>query len=356
MAYWQTTGLQLECYPSVPEHVARPWDAADDYLAEQLDLDAPTLLINDRYGSLACAFHNHISWTDSACAAEARRQNLERNARPAGSVVHQLTAPLPEGIIQVVIKIPKNFEQLKDWLGQCQALLPDTTCYYLAGMAKHIPINWLQTLEANSSHYQQFRIVRKARLISLKQPAFDAQPELGYRHQQLQLQSLPGVFARKKLDIGSQVLLPHLSQIRSGLVCDLGCGNGLLGLSIKQQAPQTRVILTDDSYAAVLSARNNASSNQLEVEVRHGDALAAIDERPDWIVCNPPYHDGHKELTNTAVTMFRQSAQQLASGGKMMIVANRHLPYSAPLKRLFRSVNVLHQDSRFTIYLCAKPN
>ncbi len=54
MPVWETTGLTLSCHPPVPDHIALPWDAADDYLLTRVEpLD--TLTINDRYGALSCA-------------------------------------------------------------------------------------------------------------------------------------------------------------------------------------------------------------------------------------------------------------------------------------------------------------
>lgn len=354
MTHWKEADLQLSCFPEVPEHVARPWDAADEFIFHQVPRNKPTLIINDRHGALSCLFADHYNLVDSACALQAIATNRSQN-RITGNcqvVTHEREiSALPQ---QAVIKIPKNLDQLKFWLNICSEHLNNQADIWLAGMAKHIPVSWLQWLEAHCDGYEQFRIEKKARLIKLNNP-FDCQvKKQGYQFRSLTVDALPGVFSRNKLDIGSQVLLPHLEMISGGTIADVGCGNGLLSLVIKQQCPTARLIACDDSMLAIRSTADNASNNQLDIEVVHSNALDNVNEPLDWVVCNPPYHDGHKELTNIAATMFRHASEKLNAGGQLLVVANRHLPYEKMLQRLFPKVKILSRDSKFNVYLCQK--
>lgn len=356
MPHWEEADLRLECYPKVADNIARPWDAADEYLLRHTNKSVATLVINDRHGAQACLYPQQQNWIDSACAAIAIRQNLGRNKRtPANIELIHHEQSISGDALQVVIKIPKNLDQLKLWLYQCSLRLPAETEFWLAGMAKHIPISWLNWLEQHSQGYQQYRIEKKARLIRLKNPQCEEPKLTGYQHHRLTLTALPGVFARNKLDIGSSVLLPFLEQIDGKVICDLGCGNGLLALLIKQRRPEARVIATDDSKMATRAAEHNAKANQLTLEVRHGNALQQVPEPLDWVVCNPPYHDGHKELTNIAITMFRQAAKKLKPCGKLLLVANRHLPYKRELKKHFHKVELLSTDAKFVVFICSYP-
>ena len=52
--------------------------------------------------------------------------------------------------------------------------------------------------------------------------------------------------------------------------------------------------------------------------------------------------------------MFHESFHQLRSGGELLVVANRHLPYIKVLKRLFRNVELISDDKRFNIYRCIR--
>lgn len=361
MPKWNTTGLNLECFPPVPEHVAQPWDAADELLVSYALPAFNTLLINDRYGALWCAFAQQSSlqsWLDSACAVQASNLNATLNQLPEKiDVVQQLSEV--HMAQQVLIKVPKNFEQLQYWLQGLAQTLPESTTYYLAGMAKHWPVNWLQWLEQQASDYQQYPIQKKARLVRLKLAARKTpwvKEWQGYTSDQgLQFEALPGVFARERMDIGSRVLLQHVPTDLSGSLCDLGCGNGLLGLSLAKQFPITRLCLTDDSWVAVQSAQHNALKLGIDAEVVQGNSLADVTGTFDWIVCNPPFHDGHRQLTNIAQAMFRDSAARLNQDGKLLVIANRHLPYLGVLRALFAKVDSLGQDAKFSIYLAQRP-
>ncbi|MDP2608524.1 MULTISPECIES: methyltransferase [unclassified Oceanobacter] len=365
MAWWQATSLQLACFPAVPEQIARPWDSADEYLLDHLDRDAPTLLFNDRYGALSCALTQPVSWLDSACAQRASRDNRQRNSLELADEhwIHEASHLQNSQVQQVVIRLPKNFEQLRYWLQLCHQHLDHKTPLYLAGMAKHIPVRWLNWLEQHSAEYRQMPIQRKARLLQIRLPVSD--PGLrtwqGYTVGQLNIQALPGVFSRSNLDPGTAFLLHTLEDTRlalptfSGRLCDLGCGNGVLGLWLKQRQPELQLIQTDDYLPAVISAQHNAANAGLEVSCYHGHSLNTIREPLDWVVCNPPFHDGHKQLNNIANDMFRDAARQLQPDGNLLVVANRHLNYPPLLKRLFSQVQRISADQRFVIFWCQTP-
>src|SRR5690606_1304293 len=121
----------------------------------------------------------------------------------------------------------------------------------------------------------------------------------------------------------------------------------LLGLTLAKRHRIEHLILTDDSYLAVRSARHNAEIAGINADIRHGNCLSAVNETLDWVVCNPPFHDGHRELTNIATTMFTDSMQRLRQNGRLIVIANRHLPYLGLLKKLSGSVQSLGKDSRF---------
>ena len=71
---------------------------------------------------------------------------------------------------------------------------------------------------------------------------------------------------------------------------DLCCGSGCLGLSLKREMPECRVVLTDISSEAVALSRENRDLLGLECEIRQGDLLAPVaGETFDCIVTNPPY-------------------------------------------------------------------
>ncbi|MDF1764463.1 MAG: methyltransferase [Oleibacter sp.] len=364
MAHWSARDLKLECFPIVPSHVSLPWDAADDYLLEQIDLleeSNPTdiLILNDRYGALACALPSAHSWVDSFCGHQALSHNRQRNGLSFQPRLTHDQAFTLEGISHIVIRIPKDHDLLREQLSQVGQNYPDAEVW-LAGMAKHVPVSLLNWLENNAEQYQQLPIQRKARLIKLAGLKKFIQPTAiaGYSYNKLKLNAVPGVFGRHQIDLGARVMLQYLPQDLQGRVCDLGCGNGILALSVAQHCLQTNtlvnVIATDDSELAVISAKDNALRHGFDIDVRHGHSLSEVSETLDWVLCNPPFHDGHKQLTNIADVMFKDATRALKQDGQLLVVANRHLPYFPMLKRLFSRVDLISDDKRFNIYQCQR--
>jgi len=74
---------------------------------------------------------------------------------------------------------------------------------------------------------------------------------------------------------------------------DLGCGSGIIGITLALRHPGLRVTLADVSPAALEVAEANAKKHGVleRCEFREGDwfAWARRRERYDLILCNPPY-------------------------------------------------------------------
>lgn len=75
------------------------------------------------------------------------------------------------------------------------------------------------------------------------------------------------------------------------ILWDMCCGSGCIGLSLKARFPQLTVLLSDMSFDALATAKNNAQNNtQMDVEFKQGDLFVPFaGKRCDFFVCNPPY-------------------------------------------------------------------
>ena len=72
-------------------------------------------------------------------------------------------------------------------------------------------------------------------------------------------------------------------------VLDLGTGSGAVALALQQSRPHWQVLACDVSADALDVAQANARRLGLPVQFRQSNWLAAIDDRFDAIVSNPPY-------------------------------------------------------------------
>jgi len=82
--------------------------------------------------------------------------------------------------------------------------------------------------------------------------------------------------------------LPDLPE--SARALDMGCGSGVLGLSLASAKPTWTVVLADVSPDALSLTRENAASIELtNVELTESDLFAAVDGPFDLIVANLPY-------------------------------------------------------------------
>ena len=66
----------------------------------------------------------------------------------------------------------------------------------------------------------------------------------------------------------------------------------------------------------------------------------------DFVVMNPPFHEGGIENQALGQGFIKRAAQVLRTGGWCWLTANRHLPYEAILKPLFRDVTIVAEEGR----------
>ncbi len=152
----------------------------------------------------------------------------------------------------------------------------------------------------------------------------------------LGLWSQPGVFSWDRVDPGSALLAAALPAL-AGAGADLGCGVGFLALKVLASPAVTRLALLDIDRRATQAAQRNIDDPRAAFAWADVRAWPAPDGL-DFVVMNPPFHDGGAEDRALGQAFIRRAAQMLRKGGRCWLVANRHLPYEAVLAEAFAAV------------------
>lgn len=163
-----------------------------------------------------------------------------------------------------------------------------------------------------------------------------------------------GAFAGTRIDIGTRFLLDFLPQAKPGAASaiDLGCGTGVIAAALAVARPGIRVLATDQSAAAVASARATATANGVadRVTVVRDDALSSrADASAELILLNPPFHVGASVHAGAALRLFEDAARVLAPGGELWTVFNTHLAYRKPLTRIVGPTRGVGRNPKFTV-------
>ncbi len=163
--------------------------------------------------------------------------------------------------------------------------------------------------------------------------------------------SLPGVFSHGRLDAGTHLLLETLAgeNIR-GQVLDFGCGAGVIGSWLASRHPRCRPTLLDTDAMALESARRTLATNNIDGKVIASHGMKAVSGRYDWIISNPPFHQGVKTRYDITEAFLRQAKEHLNRGGQLRIVANNFLRYQPLIEETFGHCEILAQAKGFTIY------
>ncbi len=145
--------------------------------------------------------------------------------------------------------------------------------------------------------------------------------------------SLPGVFARGRLDPGTELLLGHLQTSPGQKVLDFGCGAGPITLAAARGG--ARVTALDSDLLAVLSTRRTLAEAGLTGDVMVSDGFSQVNGSFDLIISNPPFHQGVQTTSQAAHGLIRQAPAYLKPGGSLLLVANAFLDYPRVMQETF---------------------
>ncbi|MEE9327156.1 MAG: methyltransferase [Cocleimonas sp.] len=368
---------KLQRLPLIKNDNLRAWDAADELLLQTLSnehskhlqtQEKPILIINDAFGALSTALNTTAihSWSDSYLSHLATQHNLQLNQITA----HIKCIPVsdePQGKYDlVIIKIPKTLALLEDQLCRLKPFLSTDSIIISAAMSKHIHTSTLKLFDSILGTTTTSRATKKARLIftkndRLKYPPSPYPKTIEDDKYNLTLVNHANVFSGNKLDIGTRFLIENLENCPPAKhIVDLGCGNGALGIMMKRHQPKAYISFIDESYSAITSAKVNFKYEYQNETYKDASFYISnsfqqfTGDKPNLILCNPPFHQEHSIADHIAWQMIKQSYQQLTSNGEIWVIGNRHLAYHVKLKKVFGNCKTIASNKKFVISVAQK--
>ena len=127
-----------------------------------------------------------------------------------------------------------------------------------------------------------------------------------------------GVFSKKMVDFGSQLLLKCLEVNQGETVLDVGCGYGPLGLSLAK-AYGVQATMVDINNRALDLARKNAERNKVEATIFQSNIYEQVEGHFDHVISNPPIRAG-KQVVHEII---EKSKDFLGIGGDLTIVIQK---------------------------------
>ncbi len=160
------------------------------------------------------------------------------------------------------------------------------------------------------------------------------------------------VFSKKKVDLGTHVLIDAMVLPEKGSVLDIGCGYGAVGIAAAATNPNLRVVMTDVNMRAVRLARQNLETNRIRnAEVRYGYLYEPVaDMRFDCVLSNPPVSAG----MDTVKAVIAGAAGVLALGGSFQMVIRSKIGAKAlpeAFVAVFGNCEVLARESGFRVLM-----
>ena len=164
-----------------------------------------------------------------------------------------------------------------------------------------------------------------------------------------------GVFSKKRVDLGTSLLIKSMILPESGYVLDIGCGYGAIGIAAASLNPKIHVVMVDVNERAVrLAKRNIRLNNVSNAEVRRGHLYKPVEGMLfNCILANPPISAGmvivKSIITEAPKHMAEKATLQMVvkskvGGGRLMQI----------FQETFGNVAVLARESGYRVLIAEK--
>lgn len=163
-----------------------------------------------------------------------------------------------------------------------------------------------------------------------------------------------GVFSKKGLDKGTEILIKKMPVNANDKVLDWGTGYGIIGIVAAYLARDGQVEMIDVNERAALLAKKNLELNGItNAKAYQSDGFLNVNGKFDLIVSNPPFRAGKKVVHN----LVERAPEFLVDGGELILVVQRKQGAESLTKKMedvFGNVEILDRSGGYRVLLSKK--
>jgi 16S rRNA (guanine1207-N2)-methyltransferase len=164
-----------------------------------------------------------------------------------------------------------------------------------------------------------------------------------------------GVFSKKRIDLGTRLLIDSMVLPEKGHVLDIGCGYGAVGIAAGAFNPNLHVVMVDVNERAVRLARRNAEINGVQnVIVKRGHLYEPVKGFTfNCVLSNPPVSAG----IETVKAIIVEAPRQMAGKGLFQMVVKSKVGgkrLCRVFEEAFGNVQALARGSGYRVLMSKK--
>lgn len=162
----------------------------------------------------------------------------------------------------------------------------------------------------------------------------------------------PSVFSKKRIDLATKLLIETMILPKEGIILDLGCGYGAIGIVAASINPKLNVIMTDINSRSIELAKLNLKKNGIiNAQVRKGNLYEPVEDLTfDCILVNPPISAGMEVVR----AMILKAPMKLADQGSFQMVVRSKIGmklFPDLFQKVFGNFKIIDRKAGYRVLL-----